>query len=145
MKDINDEVSMITNLNNIKQGLKQDYSDKEILDMLLVNTSMTDTLIGEHLRWGANTQQPDDTKYVSRDPASYRDFVKNTYFSKDQEDPFTHFYIKESGKYERIHQVYNDAKDKYENYMKETTSLKASERTGKILKSLGDKVDEMLI
>jgi hypothetical protein len=42
-------VSMITNLQNIKQGLKQDYSDKEILDTILVNLSFTEKLIAEHL------------------------------------------------------------------------------------------------
>jgi hypothetical protein len=40
---------------------------------------------------------------LQRDPAAFREFVRSTYFSKDQEDPFSHFYIKEAGKIERIY------------------------------------------
>lgn len=47
---ITTDLSFITNLNNIKQGLKQDYSDREILDVILVNSTFTDKLIDEHLR-----------------------------------------------------------------------------------------------
>ena len=39
------ELTFMTNLQNIKQGLKSDYSDKQILDLLLVNLSFTDELI----------------------------------------------------------------------------------------------------
>ena len=42
LKPINDEVSMLTNLQNIKQGLKSDYSDKEILNIVLLNLNITD-------------------------------------------------------------------------------------------------------
>ena len=38
MKALKPEISFMTNLNNMKQGLKQDYSDKEILDLILVNS-----------------------------------------------------------------------------------------------------------
>lgn len=50
LKPISKDVSMITNLQNIKQGLKQDYSDKEILDTILVNLNFTDKLIAEHIQ-----------------------------------------------------------------------------------------------
>jgi hypothetical protein len=39
---IDDDVSMITNLQNVKQGLKSDFSDKEILNTVLVNMGFTD-------------------------------------------------------------------------------------------------------
>ena len=44
--------------------------------------------------------------------------MKSSYFSKDQEDPFTHFYIHESGKQERIHKTYREQQDKYEDLAK---------------------------
>ena len=43
------QVNFITNLQNLKQGLKANYTDKEILDLLLVNLKFTDKLIEEHL------------------------------------------------------------------------------------------------
>lgn len=49
LEDLTQSVSFITNLTNIKQGLKQDYSDKEILDLILVNSQYTEDLILEHL------------------------------------------------------------------------------------------------
>lgn len=108
LEPITPDVSFVTNLNNIKQGLKQDYSDKEILDVILKNSSFTDKLIDEHLR---STQKSDSAvKYAPRDAGKYRDFVRSTYFSKDQSDPFSHFYTKESAKVERVFKVENEAK-----------------------------------
>lgn len=46
---IDEDTSMITNLQNIKQGLKSDYSDREILNIVLGNLSFTEQLIEEHL------------------------------------------------------------------------------------------------
>jgi hypothetical protein len=71
----------MTNLQNIKQGLRQDYSDKEILDLILQNMSFTDKLIQEHL--SQKTKQKEKTVFLNRNPNAYREFVKNTYFSKD--------------------------------------------------------------
>jgi hypothetical protein len=81
-KFVSNNLSFMTNLSNIKQGLKQDYSDKEILDLILVNTQFTDALIKDHLRV---TQQPSpkDMQYAPRDAQSYRQFAMNTYASKD--------------------------------------------------------------
>jgi len=107
------EMSMITNLQNIKHGLKRDYSDKEITDMLLKNLNFTDRLINQHLHKNDKETANSNPSYVKRDAASFREFVKDTYFSKDQEDPFTHFYLKESGKIERIHKTYDEHKNKY--------------------------------
>jgi hypothetical protein len=52
MASITPEVSFITNLQNIKQGLKADRTDKEILDMLLVDLNFTEDLIKQHLSTG---------------------------------------------------------------------------------------------
>ena len=38
LADITPEISMIANLQNVKQGLKSDYSDAQIADFLLHNT-----------------------------------------------------------------------------------------------------------
>ena len=38
----------------------------------------------------------------------------STYHSKDQEDPFTHFYIKEAAKVERVHKLKGEADERYE-------------------------------
>jgi hypothetical protein len=42
LKPIDDDTSMITNLQNIKQGLKADYTDSEILTTILSNLSFTE-------------------------------------------------------------------------------------------------------
>jgi len=47
---------------------------------------------------------------AKRDPRAYREFVKSTYFSKDREDPFSHFFIKEAAKQERIQQLAEEEK-----------------------------------
>jgi len=100
---IDTEVSMITNLQNVKQGLKSDYSDKEILNIILLNLNFTDQLIEEHLNLNKNKISKASTaKFVPRDSSNFRRFVESTYFSKDREDPFTHFYLKESVQKEHI-------------------------------------------
>jgi hypothetical protein len=38
LEEISAGVSFKTNLCNIKQGLKKDYDDKEILDLILLNS-----------------------------------------------------------------------------------------------------------
>jgi hypothetical protein len=101
---IDDDLSMITNLQNVKQGLKSDFSDKEILNTVLVNMGFTDQLIEEHLnlnKKGGSTPVAVG-KYVPRDAANFRKFMINQYQSKDREDPFTHFYLKEAKNKEMI-------------------------------------------
>jgi len=39
---LDDDTSMITNLQNVKQGLKSDYTDKEILNTILLNLNFTE-------------------------------------------------------------------------------------------------------
>ncbi len=60
---------MITNLQNIKQGLKSDFSDKEILNTILLNMNFTEQLIEEHLKGSVNKEI---AKYLSRDASKYR-------------------------------------------------------------------------
>jgi hypothetical protein len=144
MKPLTPEISYMTNLQNIKQGLKQDYTDKQIMDLILVNLNFTDKLIEQHL--GAKSQSKEEPKYLNRDATNYRDFIRSSYFSKDHEDPFSHFYILESGKVERVHKAWNDAnnseaKEIYQNHTDKETSMKAR----KVLQTLSSKIDDMLL
>ena len=91
---------MITNLQNIKQGLKSDYSDREILNTILLNMNFTDQLIEEHLK--DKKVSTKETKLVPRDADNFRRFVESTYESKDREDPYTHFHLKEARHKENI-------------------------------------------
>lgn len=111
LKPIDQDVSMITNLQNIKQGLKADYSDREILNTILLNLNFTDQLIEEHLGLKKN-ENSEQAKYLSRDASEYRKFVESTYNSKDREDPFTHFYLKESVVKETLMSEVQQSKDK---------------------------------
>ena len=49
LKDITPEISLITNLQNVKYGLLADYSDEEICRTLLQRLAFTDSLIEHHL------------------------------------------------------------------------------------------------
>lgn len=48
-KDITPEVSMICNLQNIKQSMKSELNDKQLADILFNKFEFTDLLIKEHL------------------------------------------------------------------------------------------------
>lgn len=114
-KPLSRELSFITNLQNMKQGLKSDFSDTELISTLFSKLDLTDSLIKEHVK--DSKERPDydkDLRYVSRDPAEFRNFVMSTYHSKDQEDPFTHFYIKEAAKVERVHKLKGEADERFE-------------------------------
>ena len=103
LSPIDEDTSFITNLQNIKQGLKSDFSDKEILNTILVNMNFTDQLIEEHLKLKkGGDSKPAQARFVPRDADKYRKFVESTYFSKDREDPFTHFFLKEAKNKEMI-------------------------------------------
>ena len=75
LQPLSDEVSMITNLQNIKQGLKSDYSDFEILNVILSNLNFTDQLIEDHLNLKKDKKKS-DVKYLPRDSTNYRNFIE---------------------------------------------------------------------
>jgi hypothetical protein len=66
---------MICNLQNIKHGLKTDYSDKQILDTILLKMSFTDSLIDQHLNQKSDSQT-DQESYLPRNPASFRKAIE---------------------------------------------------------------------
>jgi len=104
----------------------------------LGNTQFTDKLISEHLRRGQSFSKEGQkyTKFAPRDESSYRDFVMRTYSSKDQEDPFSHFYIKESGKIERVRKLHNEATEKYDDIINNHSDRTVVEKTRGALKTL---------
>jgi len=59
-----------------------------------------------------------------------------TYFSKDQEDPFSHFYIKEGGKVERVAKLHDEAQTKYEKVLRDHRNPAVGEKTQRLLKTL---------
>lgn len=48
-KPLSRELSFITNLQNMKQGLKSDFSDTELISTLFSKLDLTDSLIKEHV------------------------------------------------------------------------------------------------
>jgi hypothetical protein len=63
---------------------------------VLVNMNFTEQLIEEHLKMNKTKYSNAVPKYVPRDAANFRKFVMQCYQSKDREDPYTHFYLKEA-------------------------------------------------
>lgn len=66
--------------------MKSDYSDKEILRIILLNLSFTEDLIIEHLNQfkalnkkekEKEKQKKEETIYVERDPSKFREFKIN--------------------------------------------------------------------
>ncbi|CDW84758.1 UNKNOWN [Stylonychia lemnae] len=143
-KPIDQETSMITNLQNIKQGLKSDYSDKEILNIVLLNLNFTEKLIEEHLGQLKldNQKQP---KYLQRDPKAYRQFVQSTYHSKDREDPFSHYYLKEANKIEPMIDEVIEFKKKKEHHEENTFSQEKLSKYKQREKKLWEKIDNVLL
>lgn len=85
LKPVNDRIKMITNLQNIKQGLKADYSDRELLSTILLNLNFTENLIKEHLaKRDGSYSSNNNPLFLDRDPALFREFVRSTYDSKDR-------------------------------------------------------------
>ena len=141
---IDEDASMITNLQNIKQGLKSDYSDKEILNTILLNMNFTDQLIEEHLKLNA-TKSAAIPKYVPRDAANFRKFVMQSYDSKDREDPYTHFYLKEAKNKEMMNSWISEEKQLQKETELESKSpavLAEGEQRRKVLQ---DKIDSLLM
>ena len=97
----------------MKQGLKSDYSDKDILNIILLNLNFTEQLIEEHLGLSQSgsagaAKQQNKAKLLSRDAEKFRNFIHSQYHSKDREDPFTHFYLKESRTQEHLNKLIED-------------------------------------
>lgn len=75
----------------------------------MLNTNFTDQLIAEHL--GLDNKKRKPQTYIPRDSDIFREFVKSTYFSKDVEDLFSNFFLKEAAKKERIWKTVEEGKE----------------------------------
>ena len=75
--------------------------------MILGNLNFTEQLIEEHLN-KKKEQKITSTKLVPRDAEKFRRFVESTYASKDREDPYSHFFLKEARNTEKINKMMND-------------------------------------
>lgn len=53
---VSDDISFMTNLQNMKQSLKRDFSDAQLMDLVLKDLKVTDSLIKEHLQGITNTR-----------------------------------------------------------------------------------------
>ena len=146
LKPLTNEVSFMTNLQNMKQGLKQDFADADILNFLLTSCDFTDKLIEDHLSTRKNTESAVTANFLERDPTVFRDFMRTkAACSRDQADAYSHFFLKEAGKQERVHKAYGEATEQYQETIDTSKNPVVRERTKKLMKSLQDKVDDMLL
>lgn len=61
---------------------------------------------------GVKKSSTKEAKLLPRDAENFRRFVESTYFSKDREDPFTHFYLKEAKGKEQIKKMIAEEKER---------------------------------
>ena len=81
------------------------------MNIVLLNLSFTDQLIEEHLGLKKRTAPEKEPNYLPRDSTMFRKFVGKTYLSKDREDPYTHFFLKEGAKKEKIEKLVDEEKE----------------------------------
>ena len=91
LKEVSPELSLITNLQNVKYSLLADYADEKIFSDFLIDLDITDELIQEHLA-GKKTAK-NSPKYLPRDPAAFRKHIARI---PVQTDAFSQFYLKEA-------------------------------------------------
>lgn len=91
LKPLTPEVSLITNLQNIKFAMLANFSDKDLCKEMLLKVNYTDKLIEEHLK---KNKKPLPTT-VTRDPASFRKYMESV---PNQPDAFSQFYLNEGMK-----------------------------------------------
>ena len=75
LKPITSDVSMICNLQNMKQGMKSDFTDV-VLTHTLMNLEFIDSLIDEHL--SNQTSGQEAPAFVPRDASEFRKFTRKT-------------------------------------------------------------------
>lgn len=108
-----------------------------------MNLDFTDQLIEEHL--GLRKNEAGKTIYnVERDPSVYRKFVESTYYSKDREDPYTHFFLKEGAMKETLMKEIHE-ESVSATWNKSFGEEKDTEENKRNLDKLWDKVDKFLL
>jgi hypothetical protein len=90
------------NLNNIKNSLKKEQTDSQIVNFIL-GLDMIDSVLEEHLKKIKKTGFRGDKEgnLVNRNARDFRNFRKKIFLSKDQIDHFDDFFIREGLENER--------------------------------------------
>lgn len=70
-QQISVDLKVLTNLQNIKHGLKSDATDHQICDLLFAKLTFTDALIDAHLKDASSGS----ASFAERDAESYRKFI----------------------------------------------------------------------
>lgn len=110
---------------------------------ILLNLNFTDDLIEEHLANKTGKNQ-DNTQFVNRDARAFRDFFARKYTSKEQEDPFTHYYLKEASKQERV-KILIEQDEKLKETLHDENQPEAIERRNAKSRQIWERIEEMLV
>ena len=84
-------------------------------------------------------------KFIPRDAANFRKFMIAQYQSKDREDPFTHFYLKEAKNKEMIKNWIEEEKQIEKETESETKDPKVIAEGEERREALQDKIDSLLM
>ncbi len=82
---------------------------------------------------------------MPRDAASFRKFILSTYHSKDREDPYTHFFLKEAKNKEMINTWIEEEKQRFKEIEEDTRDPKIVAEGNKRREALYDKIDSILL
>jgi hypothetical protein len=82
---------------------------------------------------------------VPRDAEKYRKFVESAYFSKDREDPYTHFYLKEAKNKELVKTLISEENQRHAEFEADSRDTELKE-DGKVRRQkLQDKIEDILL
>lgn len=124
------ELSLITNLQNIKYALLSDRSDRKICQDMLLKMDYTDRLIEIHLSHNNNTAEMPTT--VTRDPTAFRKYVESV---PNQQSAFNQFYLKEGQKQARAKEIFEKVQEKHAKFADD----------GAEMEQLADELDRILM
>ena len=82
---------------------------------------------------------------MPRDAQKFRDFVQSTYNSKDREDPFTHFYLKEARNGVAADKQLADEKERQQLTEEGSADVRLLERGEERRQALSEKLEETLM
>lgn len=87
-----------------------------------------------------NQKSDDSTQFIQRDPTKFREFCRSKALGERiREDPYSHFFLKEAGKIEKVHKAYEDIEEQFK-----VEDPKLHKQQDKIKDKLYDKLEEIL-
>lgn len=86
-----------------------------------------------------------NAKFVPRDAEKFRRFVEATYHSKDREDPYSHFYLKESRNSEKINKMMEEEKQRRLLTEEESKDRSLIEEGNQRRQALQEKIEDILM